>query len=388
MSNLPRLTQFLTLACLVWLNTTVQLCAQTTRPIPAASSPSTPDLQRKTTVSIRDTQFVINGKPTYAGRMWKGQKIEGLLMNSRMVQAIFDDRNPDTTGQWAYPDTQKWDAERNTREFVAQMPAWRQHGLLGITVNLQGGSPFGYSKAQPWHNSAFNADGSLDPKYMARLAQVLDRADDIGMVVILGLYYFGQDQRLSDEKAVIAGADAVVDWLSAGKYSNVVIEINNECDIPAYDHDILKPDRVHELVTRIQKLSADKGHRLLVSTSYSGSNLPRPNLVSVADYLILHGNGVQQPERITQMVKDTRAMPSYRPMPIVFNEDDHFDFDEPVNNFSSAVAEYAGWGYFDFRFKGEGYNDGFQSMPANWAISSERKKAFFKLLSEITGEKP
>lgn len=108
----------------------------------------------------------------------------------------------------------------------------------------------------------------------------------------------------------------------------------------------------------------------------------------MADYLILHGNGVQQPERITQMVKDTRAMPSYRPMPIVFNEDDHFDFDEPVNNFSSAVAEYAGRGYFDFRFKGEGYNDGFQSMPANWAISSERKKAFFKLLSEITGDKP
>src|SRR5262249_24536763 len=70
--------------------------------------------QRKTTVSIQGDMFYINGQPTYKGRRWNGKKIEGLLLNSRMVQAIFDDLNPDTVDRWKYPDTQKWDPERNT----------------------------------------------------------------------------------------------------------------------------------------------------------------------------------------------------------------------------------------------------------------------------------
>jgi len=38
--------------------------------------------------------------------------------------------------------------------------------------------------------------------------------------------------------------------------------------------------------------------------------------------------------------------------------------------------------------KGEGFDAGYQSVPVNWKTSSERKKGFFKLLSEIAGEKP
>ena len=96
---------------------------------------------RKTAVSIHEDAFHINGQPTYEGRRYQGKKIEGLLMNSRMVQGIFDDRNPETRSRWAYPDTGQWDPERNTREFLAAMPEWRRHGLLAFTINLQGGSP-------------------------------------------------------------------------------------------------------------------------------------------------------------------------------------------------------------------------------------------------------
>jgi hypothetical protein len=99
--------------------------------------------ERHTKVSIVGEAFHINDKPTYQGREWKGKKIEGLLMNSRMVQGIFDDRNSETVARWAYPDTKKWDADRNTKEFIAAMPAWREHGLLSFTINLQGGSPHG-----------------------------------------------------------------------------------------------------------------------------------------------------------------------------------------------------------------------------------------------------
>src|SRR4051794_14911692 len=87
---------------------------------------------RKTEVAIRGDGFLINGQPTYAGRTWRGRSVEGLLLNSRMVQGIFDDLNPETRPKWAYPDTGRWDPERNTREFLAAMPEWR-HGLLAFT---------------------------------------------------------------------------------------------------------------------------------------------------------------------------------------------------------------------------------------------------------------
>jgi hypothetical protein len=339
----------------------------------------------ETIVTIVGEDFYINGKPTYEGRNWKGHRVEGLLLNSRMVQGIFDDRNPETVAQWAYPDSGKWDAERNVREFLAAMPEWRAHGLLAFTLNLQGGSPQGYSREQPWHNSAFEADGSLREDYLARAERIIRRADELGMVVILGYFYFGQDERLRDEEAVKRGTDNATKWLLDRGFRNVLVEVNNECNV-RYDHPILQPGRVHELIERVKSHARD-GRRLLVSTSYGGNTVPKENVVRASDFLLLHGNGVGKPERIAEMVRQTRAVPGYRPMPILFNEDDHFDFEKPENNFIAAVSERASWGYFDFRMRGEEKQpeQGYQSVPVDWGIRSERKRGFFNLLREITG---
>ena len=344
---------------------------------------------RRTTVAIQGDQFLINGEPTYKGRVWNGIKIEGLLLNSRMVQATFDDLNPETRARWAYPDTGRWDAERNTHEFLAAMPEWRKHGLLAFTLNLQGGSPQGYSKDQPWHNSAIAPDGSLRDDYMKRLAAVLDRADELGMVAILGLFYFGQDERLKDEAAVKQAVDNAVDWIHERGYRHVLIEVNNECNV-RYDHAILRPGRVHELVERVKtrRIATRPGdRRLLAGTSYGGGTIPGENVVRASDFLLLHGNGVGEPRRIADMVRRTRAVPGYRPMPILFNEDDHYDFDKPENNLTAAVSQYASWGFFDFRRQREGFAEGYQSVPVDWGISSERKRAFFRAVQEITGAK-
>jgi hypothetical protein len=185
---------------------------------------------RHTRVGIQEDAWLINDRPTYTETRYRGWKIQGLLLNSRMVQAIFDDENPITRVFWKYPDTGRWDAERNAKEFVSAMPAWRAHGLLGVSVNLQGGSPLGYYRpeavekklktlgieaseetvwaglpgkgSQPWHNSAFDEAGRLKQPYLERLTWVLDKADEQGMVVILGLFYQGQDERLQGEEAV------------------------------------------------------------------------------------------------------------------------------------------------------------------------------------------
>jgi hypothetical protein len=217
---------------------------------------------------------------------------------------------------------------------------------------------------------------------MARLEQVLDRADELGMAVILGVFYFGQDQRLQDEAAVVRALDNVLEWLSERDYGNVLIEVNNECNV-RYTHALLQPERVHELIERA-KAHRRGGRRFLVSTSYGGNRVPLPNVVQAADYLLLHGNGVQDPARIAQMVRETRQVDGYRPKPILFNEDDHFDFDKPHNNMVAAISQHASWGYFDYRFPDEGFDEGYQSVPVNWGISSARKRGFFAQVQEIT----
>ena len=227
----------------------------------------------------------------------------------------------------------------------------------------------------------------MRPEFFARLERVLTKADELGMVVIVGYFYFGQDQRLQDEKAVIAATEAATNWLLERGFKNVLVEVNNECNVKAYDHGILRPDRIHELIDRVRRTEKN-GRRLLAGTSYGGGAVPKENVVRASDFLLLHGNGVKEPARIAEMVRQSRAVPGYRPMPILFNEDDHFDFDRPSNNFAAAIGEYASWGYFDYRMQGEGFDDGYQSVPVNWSISSPRKRGFFKLLSEITGEQP
>ena len=127
-----------------------------------------------TQISIADGRWRINGEVTY-----RGARAEGHLLNVRMVNATFEDRNR--------PD---FDPEGNTDEFIAQIPEYVAHGVRAFTLNLQGGMP-GYEKAM---NSAFNADGSLRDSCMARVRRVIAACDQHGAAVILGCYYQRQDQ--------------------------------------------------------------------------------------------------------------------------------------------------------------------------------------------------
>lgn len=354
---------------------------------------------RRTEVSIRGEQFLINGKPTYAGRTWQGHSIEGLLMNARLVQGIFDDLNPETARLWAYPDG-PWNPDRNTDEFVAAMPEWKRHGLLCAVVNLQGGSPTGYGN-RGWHNSAIETDGSLRSDYMGRLARIIERADELGMVIMVGVFYFGQERRLADEQAVKRAVINTIDWLADRGYRNVLLEIANEHNSNAY-RDIIRA-RPEELIVLARKHAAQRGLSLPVSISLTGGQIPSQAVVDASDYLLLHGNGVKDPNRMVEMIAKVRTMAGSTRKPIVNNEDDRnwtrrnlasgeaaqgWSAEGTTNNFVACIRDYASWGYFDWRENGEGFDEGFQSVPVNWRISSERKRAFFNLLAQITGHDP
>lgn len=361
--------------------------------------------ERKTTVSIEGDDFLINGRPTYEGRTWQGHRVEGLLLNSRMVQGIFDDECAQTRHLWAYPDTGEWDPERNTREFVKAMAEWREHGLLSFTINLQGGGHI-YSKPFPYDlyvNSAYGPDGQLKAGYMKRLRAILGRADELGMVPILSLSYFGVDHRYIDgPDAVKAMSDAVVEWLAEAGYRNVLIEITNEkMAIRTKTGEV----GVIELIDRMRQLWAERCPNrpsLPVSTSHGGGGaIPSRPLLGVADFVLLHGNGqspashVQMIELTRKLIEEVRGSPDA--LPIVFNEAgpwwDVENMDTWMQAFRECVARHVSWGFFDQgtgeihnqRRIDEVYLTGYQTPPVNWSINTPEKQRFFAELKEITG---
>jgi len=334
-----------------------------------------PGAAAATSVSIAGTRFLVDGQVTY-----RGAPAEGLLLNSRMVQALYDDDNPLTAGLWAYPDTGRWQPERNTDEFIAALPAYAAHGLGAVTLSLQGGMPQPDAGFQPWEVSAFRSDGSLKPAWLARLDRALAACETHGIVAIVTLFYFGQDYRLQNEAAILAATDAISDWLTARGSPNVLLEINNESSDSGYSHPILRPNRVHELVARVRMRT---GGKLPVSTSFApgvpGGVIPPDTVIAASDYLLVHGNGLN-PTGIRTLVERVRQSPSYQthPKPIVFNEDS-----TELPNLEAAINAHSSWGYYD---QGQNnYRDGYQSPPINWTINTPTKHAFFQRTLTLAG---
>jgi hypothetical protein len=261
----------------------------------------------QTTISISNHCWHINDTVTYPGT-----RAEGLLLNVRMVNAVFEDRSR--------PD---FDAEANTDEFIAQIPDYVSRGIRAFTICLQGGMP-GYEGAV---NSAFNSDGSLRETYLSRVARVIRACDQSGAAVILGLYYQRQSKLLHDEAAVRAGVVNAAKWVRDSGFKNVVLEIANEYPHKGFVHPLLrKPKGEAELI----RLARQTAPGLLVSTSGIGDGKLDDEVAEASDFLLIHFNSVPAtnvPARIVALKKFGK--------PIVCNEDDR-----PVGEFP-AVAESA-----------------------------------------------
>lgn len=284
-----------------------------------------------TRVSIENGRWHLNGKVTCPGA-----RAEGLLLNVRMVNATFEDRQ-----------RPQFDAEANSDEFIAQIPGYIAQGVRAFTLNLQGGMP-GYEGVV---NSAFNADGSLRDTYMARIRRVVEACDRNGAAVILGCYYQRQDQVLKDEGAVRAGVINTARWIQAAGFSNVVLEIANEFGHGGFDHPMLKnPDGQSELIQLARKTAPG----LLVFTSGLGDGAVHENVAQASDFLLVHFNGT----RLDEMAHRLRLLKKHG-KPIVCNED------EKVGEAGAKAAQLcalngASWGLmlvesnqrFPFTFQG------------------------------------
>lgn len=221
----------------------------------------------QTSIAIVDGRWHLNGEVTYPGA-----KAEGLLMNVRMVNAIFEDvRRPD------------FDPDANTAAFLKQVPDYYAHGVRAFTICLQGGMP-GYEGAV---NSAFEPDGNLRSPYLARAARVIEACDRHGIAVILGCYYQRQDQILKNEQALRNGVENVTDWIRRRRYTNVVLEIANEFGHRGFDHPQL---RSAEGIAELIRLAKKSHPQLLVSASGLGSGKLHQPVAEAGDFLLIHFN--------------------------------------------------------------------------------------------------
>ncbi len=284
-----------------------------------------------TRVSICDGRWYLNDGITYPGA-----KAEGLLMNVRMVNAVFEDRG-----------RPEFDPEANTDEFIAHIPDYVAHGVRAFTLGLQGGMP-GYEGAV---NSAFEPDGSLRDSYIRRVRRVIQACDRSGAVVILGCYYQRQDQVLKDEAAVRAGVVNVARWVAESGFTNVMLEIANEFAHGGFDHRLLKTG---EGIAELIELAKATSPALLVSASGLGHGRLPDAVARASDFLLIHFNGTP----VEEIPARIAALKSFG-KPIVCNEDEKVG-EQGVRAAEASVAHGASWGlmlvdlnqHFSFTFQG------------------------------------
>ena len=152
----------------------------------------TPALAGKYRFAVKADQLLLNDTPF---------KVLGLRMSNALI------------------------SDESTDQLIKNLDVFKDYGVNTVSVFLMG-SRFGDIKG-------YQPDASLDPVYSARLAKIIEAADDRGMVVLVGCLYWSTSKANEDlkswtqEDANKAVANTVA-WLSKNKYQNVFVDVDNE----------------------------------------------------------------------------------------------------------------------------------------------------------------
>jgi hypothetical protein len=282
-----------------------------------------------TRVSVTGNKFYFNDRVINPG-----SPAEGLLMNVRMVNSVFEDRGQELAGI-----SEEFDPELNTDRFIEKIPGYVANGINAFTISLQGGMP-GYEGAV---NSAFDSDGNPGEEYLQRVKKVITACDQNNAAVILSLFYQRQHSHhssLSGRISIMNAVENTVNWITEEGFKNVILEISNE-----YRHGgfrnwpdgewLMSEAGQRELILLAKELNPE----LLVSTSGMGNGIFPGSLAEVADFLLIHFNTTSldlYPERIEELKKYNK--------PIVCNEDDKIG-PEGAAAQAISVMNGCGWGY-------------------------------------------
>ena len=243
---------------------------------------------------------------TYSASRYRG-KVRGSLALLRVSQALFDD-------EWL--DERTFDPEANTDRVIEALATYKDYGIGGIVVGLQGEDP-GYSAEANGVKrgssadlgeksgalvSAYRPDGTLKPDWLARLDRLIEAANRQGLVVCLVLFQQDQDEVLSSPEAVVAAAKNVARHLVARDARNVIIDVADAWDEPQgrWDHRRFIPRYVEYLIRSVRHEFQHADFSLPIGAS-SGSGMLYPiSLARICDVVLLQGNGRSAADKLAR----------------------------------------------------------------------------------------
>ena len=315
-------------------------------------------------ITKQGTKILFDGIPTYSDIQGSNPACHGLMMNMRMIQGVFDDKE-DVSRFNRYGKT--FCPEQNTEELIASLPAWYAHGIRAITVGFQGGGPCFTLDNYTIQNSPYSEDGmSMDEAYLRRMKRIILAADAIGMVVIVSLFYGAQTRFLKDDDAVYAAVKTASNFLRDEQFTNVIIEIANEYDITCFNrHPVLHtPKGIVYLIEVAQRESGG----MYVGCSGTGGHF-NEEICKASDIILIHGNDNGR-QRVYNLIEKCKQIKPARP--IVINEDS-----QALGNMAMAVDSYVSWGYYNNMTK--------QEPPTYWEITKGEDEFFALRTSEMLG---
>ncbi len=291
------------------------------------------DKEFVTRVSIIDDKWYFNDQIINPG-----SPAEGLLMNVRMVNTLFEDRSGQLNKLMS-----DFDPVTNTEVFTGMIPEYVSNGVNAFTISLQGGNP-GYEGAV---NTAFNPDGSLRESYMERAEKVIRACDANNAAVNLSLFYQRQHsyrEALTGKESIINAVENTAGWIAEKGFTNVIVEISNEYRHSGFrswvDGDwLISEDGQAELIRRAKNRNPD----LLVSTSGMGDGRFHETLAREADFILIHFNHTWLDE-IPSRVEDLKKYGK----PILCNEDEKLGREAAVSQ-ALSVLNGSGWGFMYLR---------------------------------------
>jgi hypothetical protein len=179
---------------------------------------------------------------TYSHAQNSGKSYEGALVTARWANATWaqsDDGAVTDPG-----DVTAAEADRNTQHFIDQLPAYREAGVMCVSVGFECGNPinnendaainpataggltYHISGGSP---SAWESGGTgLKADHLARMESLIEAAAGEGMAVCLQFFYARQCRWLSTTANYENAVDTGVAWLKSKGYRNVLIDLANE----------------------------------------------------------------------------------------------------------------------------------------------------------------
>jgi hypothetical protein len=114
-------------------------------------------------------------------------------------------------------------SDESTDDLIKYLPEYKSYGINIVSVFLMG-SRYG-------DVMGFNEDATLNPIYTGRMEKIIEAADELEMVILVGVLYWGDSKSKWDSWGQNEAEKAVyntVKWLSSKGYRNVFIDVDNE----------------------------------------------------------------------------------------------------------------------------------------------------------------